>query len=157
MLKNKQKTYRIQISAATENLQIIRSFIQEVARKAGFNDEQIDQIKLAVDEACTNAIKHAYHFDASKMIDLQIRLDSKKIDITITDNGPGFNPERLDQPDINKNARKAKPGGLGIHLMKTLMDDVRFHIIPGQKTEVHLIKYRSDHKKQKSDLPEVNA
>ncbi len=142
MLKNSKKTYRIQISAATENLEIIRSFVEEIARKAGFNSEQIDQIKLAVDEACTNAIKHAYHFDASKMIDLDIHTEHGKIEIVVTDYGSGFNPEQLDQPDINLNVRKARPGGLGIHLMKTLMDDVRFHIIPGQKTEVILVKYK---------------
>ncbi len=143
MQKNKAKTYRIQISAATENLEIIRGFIQDIARQAGFTTEQIDQIKLAVDEACTNAIKHAYSYDASKTIDLKIDLDSEKMEIVVTDYGPGFDPQKLDQPDINKNAKKAKPGGLGIHLMKTLMDTVNFKIIPGQKTEVHLIKYRT--------------
>ncbi len=145
MQKNKTKTYRIQISAATENLEIIRGFIQQVARKAGFNTEQIDQIKLAVDEACTNAIKHAYHFDASQMIDLKIQLCSDKIEIIITDYGPGFDPQNLSQPDLNKNVKKGKPGGLGIHLMKTLMDRVDFYIIPGKRTEVHLIKYRTSH------------
>ncbi len=146
MQKNKTKIYRIQISAATENLSIIRGFIQQIAQKAGFDAEQIDQIKLAVDEACTNAIKHAYRFDASKMIDLEIRLSDDQLEIVVTDYGPGFDPSKLDQPDINKNAKKAKPGGLGIHLMKTLMDAVDFNIIPGQKTQVHLVKYRTANK-----------
>lgn len=142
MKKPKKEYYRLKVSAATRNLEIVRNFVHQLAKTAGFTNEQIDQIELSVDEACTNVIKHAYHFDESKMIELEVVVDSEKMEIIITDYGGGFDPSKLDQPDINEFVKKAHPGGLGIHLMQKLMDDVKFNIIPGKKTEVHLIKYR---------------
>ncbi len=146
--KNKQQRFNLQIPASTDNLQIIRDFIQKLAREAHFSEEQIDQIELAVDEACTNAIKHAYHYDASQVIDIEILMDLNKMEIVVTDYGPGFDPAKLPEPDINHSMKNAKAGGLGIHLMKKVMDDVRFNIKPGQKNEVHLIKFKKSGKKQ---------
>ncbi len=140
--KNKRQTFRLQISASTDNLQIIRDFVHHLAKKAGFKAEQIDQIELAVDEACTNVIKHAYKFDASQLIDLQIFIDGQKMEIVVSDYGNGFDPGQLPEPDINHSMKKGRAGGLGIHLMKKLMDEVKFNIIPGTKTEVHLIKLK---------------
>lgn len=143
MKQDKTEKYRLQVSAATRNLGIVRDFIRHLAKEAGFDKEKIEQIELAVDEACTNVIKHAYHYDASKMIDLRIRIDRKKMVISVIDYGGGFDLSKIKQPDINHNVKKAKAGGLGIHLMKKLMDEVQFHIEPGKKTEVRLIKFRS--------------
>ena len=143
MKKDKTETYRLQVSAETKNLGIVRDFIRRLAKEAGFDKEKIEQIELAVDEACTNVIKHAYRYDASKMIDLRIRIDRKKITISVIDYGGGFDLAKIKQPDIGHNVKNAKAGGLGIHLMKKLMDEVQFHIEPGKKTKVRLIKFRS--------------
>ncbi len=143
MKKEKTKEYRLQVTAETKNLGLVRDFIRRLANEAGFDKEKIEQIELAVDEACTNVIKHAYHYDTSKMIDLHITIDSTKMVVSVIDYGGGFDLSKIKQPDINHNVKKAKAGGLGIHLMKKLMDEVRFHIEPGKKTEVRLIKFRS--------------
>ncbi|APF17399.1 putative anti-sigma regulatory factor, serine/threonine protein kinase [Caldithrix abyssi DSM 13497] len=141
--KHKRQRFRLQITASTDNLQTIRHFIHELVQKAGFSAEQIDQIELAVDEACTNVIKHAYRFDATKPIDLEIIIDDQKAEIIVTDYGSGFDPEKLPEPDLNHSLKKGRAGGLGIHLMKKVMDDVRFNITPGKKTKVHLIKFKN--------------
>lgn len=146
--KNKQRHFKLQISASTDNLQTIRDFIQRLAKEAHFDSEQIDQIALAVDEACTNAIKHAYQYDASKKIDIEIWLAPEKMEIVVTDYGPGFDPDKLPEPDINHSMKNGKAGGLGIHLMKKVMDEVRFEIRPGQKNAVHLIKFKKAEKEQ---------
>lgn len=146
--KNKKKRFKLQISASTDNLQIIRDFIQKLAQEAHFDEEQIDQIALAVDEACTNAIKHAYKYDTSKKIDIEILLDTDKMEIVVTDFGPGFDPAKLPEPDINHSMKNGKAGGLGIHLMKKVMDEVRFDIQPGQRNAVHLIKFKKLEKEQ---------
>jgi len=143
MKQTVKKKYRLKISAATENLEIIRDFINRLAKKAGFNDEQVDQIELSVDEACTNVIKHAYKYDARKMIEIDVFIDPEKIEIMITDRGNGFDLSKLAKPKLDEFIKHARPGGLGIHLMKKLMDKVKFNIEPGKKTQVSLIKYRS--------------
>lgn len=141
-MKKKQKnTFRIRFPSSTENLETIREFIGKLARKAGFNTEKADQIALAVDEACTNVIKHAHKFDARRMIDLAVIYTNEKFEVVITDKGKGFDPSKMPKPDLDKYMHEARKGGLGIHLMKTLMDEVNYTFNPGVKNQVSLIKY----------------
>ncbi len=141
MKKRTKQKYKLQISSETENLEIIRDFIQRLAKKGGFDQEQSDQIALAVDEACTNVIKHAHHYDPRRMIDIAVFLHPDKIEIVVTDRGKGFDPKKLSKPDIKKYVHESRSGGLGIHLMRTLMDEVNYQFDPGKKNQVSLIKY----------------
>jgi serine/threonine-protein kinase RsbW len=143
MKKTRKQKFKLKISSVTDNLEIIREFINNIAQKAGFNEESVDQIELAVDEACTNVIKHAYKYSRDRMLDIAVSLDQEKIEISIMDKGAGFNPDNLPIPDLEKYMRNAKVGGLGIHLMRTLMDEVNFSINPGKKNQVSLVKYRT--------------
>ena len=140
-MKKRSQKYKLKIPSITENLQLIREFIIKVAEKAGFDRERQEQIALAVDEACTNVIKHAHKFDSRRMIDIQIFVDEQKIRITITDKGRGFDVSRIKDPDLKKFARESRHGGLGIYLIKTLMDDVQYQFTPGVKNQVQLTKY----------------
>ena len=143
-MKNVRKQkFKLRISSVTENLEIIREFINNIAHKGGFSEESVDQIELAVDEACTNVIKHAYNYSSKRMLDISVFLDNEKIEIIIMDKGSGFNPDSLPIPNLEKYMRVAKVGGLGIHLMRTLMDEVNFSINPGKKNQVSLVKYLS--------------
>lgn len=141
MKKTRKQKFKLKISSVTENLEIIREFINNIATKAGFNEEGVDQIELAVDEACTNVIKHAYKYSTKRMLDISVFVDNEKMEIVITDKGGGFNPDKLPVPNLEKYMRVAKVGGLGIHLMRTLMDEVNFSINPGKKNQVSLVKY----------------
>ena len=141
MKKPKKQKYKLRISSSTENLEIIREFINNIASKAGFSEENVDQIELAVDEACTNVIKHAYKYSDKRMLDISVMLDNEKMEIIIMDKGAGFNPEKLPVPNLEKYMRVAKAGGLGIHLMRTLMDEVNFSMNPGKRNQVSLVKY----------------
>lgn len=140
----KKHRYKIKFPSRTDNLEVIRDFIQRVALKAGFIQEDADQISLAVDEACTNIIKHAHNYNSRRMIDLAVVYDKKQIEIIITDKGKGFDPKKLEKPDLSKYIHEAKMGGLGIHLMKTLMDEVNYIFNPGIKNQVSLIKYLNE-------------
>jgi serine/threonine-protein kinase RsbW len=141
MGKTRKQKFRLKISSITDNLEVIRDFINNLAKKAGFNDEGADQIELAVDEACTNVIKHAYKFDTKKMLDISVFLDKEKMEIIISDKGSGFDISKLQVPDLEKYVHESKMGGLGIHLMRTLMDEVNYSFNPGKKNQVSLVKY----------------
>ena len=106
-----------------------------------FNEETQEQIALSVDEACTNVIKHAHHHNARRLMDIKIETDANKIKITITDKGKGFDITKLQDPDIEKYIKESKHGGLGIYLIKTLMDEVNYEFNPGVKNQVQLTKY----------------
>ena len=140
-MKVKTQRYRLRIPSITENLQMIRVFVLKIAAKVGFNEETQEQIALSVDEACTNVIKHAHHHNARRLMDIKIETDANKIKITITDKGKGFDITKLQDPDIEKYIKESKHGGLGIYLIKTLMDEVNYEFNPGVKNQVQLIKY----------------
>ena len=140
-MKVKGQKYRLKIPSITENLQMIREFVLKIAAKAGFNEETREQIALAVDEACTNVIKHAHHHDARRLMDIQIQTDINKMKIIITDKGHGFDITKLKDPDLEKFIKESKHGGLGIYLIKTLMDEVNYEFNPGVKNQVELTKY----------------
>jgi serine/threonine-protein kinase RsbW len=140
-MKAKTHKYKLKIPSITENLQMIREFVLKIAAKTGFNEETQEQIALAVDEACTNVIKHAHHHDARRLMDIQIKTDANKMIITITDKGSGFDIRKLKDPDLEKYIRESRHGGLGIYLIKTLMDEVDYEFNPGVKNQVQLTKY----------------
>lgn len=134
--------YRLKLPASSENLDIIRKFIEGIAGNMGFSEESIYQIELAVDEACANVITHAYRGENSgeKIIHVTVKQKKDRIEIAIADKGAGFDPARIKSPNMEEYLKKMKPGGLGVHLIKSLMDDVRFHIRPGVRNEVRMVK-----------------
>lgn len=138
----RNQRFRLRIPSVTENLQLIRDFVMKIADNAGFNNENQEKIALAVDEACTNVIKHAHKFSSRRLIDIFVQTDSKKIKITITDKGRGFDIGEIKDPDLKKYVKEARHGGLGIYLIKTLMDDVQFEYTPGVKNQVQLTKFK---------------
>ncbi len=136
-----KKEYKLRIPSQTENLEVIREFVSGVAKKVGFGDDEINKIELAVDEACTNVIEHAYQNDNTKDIDVAVKLDYQKLTVVVTDKGKSFKPSDIAIPDMKKYLAELRVGGLGIYLMRTLMDEVDFKIQPGVKNEVHMSKY----------------
>jgi serine/threonine-protein kinase RsbW len=133
--------YCMRIPSQTDNLEIIRNFVSGVARKVGFDDSDISKIELSVDEACTNVIEHAYSRQGQKNIDIAVKIDYRKFTVIITDRGKAFNFNAVEVPDMKTYLAELRVGGLGIYLMKTLMDEVEYHSTPGRKNEVRMVKY----------------
>jgi serine/threonine-protein kinase RsbW len=135
------KSYLLKIPSQTDNLELIRNFINGVAKKVGFDSEESNKIELAVDEACTNVIEHAYQHDETKDIDIAIKIDYHKITVIVTDKGKSFNMREVELPNMQSYLAELRVGGLGIYLMKTLMDEVDYRSKPGVKNEVRMVKY----------------
>ncbi|HXX63306.1 MAG TPA: ATP-binding protein [Methanomassiliicoccales archaeon] len=135
------KNLTLQVESRTERLIAVRDFVSDAARAFGFDDEDISKIALAVDEACTNVIKHAYKFDPTKTIQVVIHGGNRTFEVAIRDDGLQFNPTQLPPPDMKEYLTHFRKGGLGVHLMKSLMDKVEYSMAPGKINEVRLIKY----------------
>lgn len=133
----------LHIESRTERLIAVREFVSNAAREFGFNEEDIGKIALAVDEACTNVIKHAYRFDPNNEITITIRRKNGAFEVSILDSGAGFDPARIPTPIMKEYLSHFRRGGLGIYLMKSLMDKVEYGNAPGQRNEVRLTKYLS--------------
>ncbi len=150
-MAKKEKNYHIKIPSQTDDLEVIRNFVAGVAKKVGFDGDEVNKIELAVDEACTNVIEHAYQYDMKKNIDVAIKIDYNKFTVVVTDRGKGFNMQDVEIPDMKRYLAEIRVGGLGIYLMKQLMDEVDYHTEPGVKNEVRMVKYLlKDGRKKKS-------
>ena len=136
--KIKQK--QLVVEGKTNNLSMIRDFVYTAASDIGIRTEIIDNIILAVDEACTNIIKHAYKSIKVGEIIVRLEYSDKKFTVIIKDYGAPFRPETIPDPDLQTYYRQHRVGGLGMYLMKSLMDEVKYISIPGKYNQVRLSK-----------------
>lgn len=141
------RNYILKIPSQTDNLEIIRDFVAGIARKVGFGVEDTNKIELALDEACTNVIEHAYQHDESKDIDIAVKIDTNKFTIVVADRGRSFNVEEIELPDMESYLAELRVGGLGIYLIKTLMDEVDYQSKSDGKNQVIMVKYLIEKKK----------
>jgi serine/threonine-protein kinase RsbW len=124
---NPAKTYKkIFVSGDTNELNRIRDFVIENALLFGFSEDQSFKICLAVDEACSNLIRHSFKFDTTKEICIAIEESKEKFTINIIDKGVAFNPLDYDTPDMVEYLKKFKKGGLGIHIIRSVMDEISY-------------------------------
>lgn len=141
--ENKILNKQLKIKSKTENLSGVRAFTENFAYQVGFSEDIINKIVLAVDEACTNIIKHAYKNSPDGDIIISISFFDNKLSISIIDNGKHFDPDKIPDPDIKEYYRQKKSGGLGMFLIKKLMDEVKYSTTTGNLNQVTLVKYLS--------------
>lgn len=117
----------------TENLESIRSFVFDNSTNFGFNEYKAEELVLAVDEACTNLIKHAYKYSPKDSIVVEINSNENRFIVNIIDNSPSFDPRLVQDPDMIEYRNEYKKGGLGIFIMKSLVDSVNYQVINNGK------------------------
>lgn len=141
IVKNKSFTNVIIVESSTANLVVVRNFVSEAAFSSGIDEDTTNRIVLAVDEACTNIIRHAYKNINTKPIEVSIIQNKNKFEVVITDYGKPFDPNSIKNPDVKDYLKNYKKGGLGMFLMRSLVDDVEYRRDEGEKNVVRLIKY----------------
>ena len=113
---------------------------EEFAARAGFDEDTIPNIAMAVREAAINAVLHGNSYDPAKQITASFEVNNDSLIIRITDQGPGLDPSRIPDPLAPENILRGS--GRGIFLIKAFMDEVHFRQLhPG--TELTLIKHRT--------------
>ncbi len=115
------------IPSQTERLSDVREFVADRARQHGFNEDDVNKIAIAVDEACTNIIKHGYNYSPDNSIDIDITRSGNEFEILISDRGKQFDPAAIQSPDMKDYFAHYRRGGLGVYLMKRIMDKVEFN------------------------------
>ncbi|TVQ11589.1 MAG: ATP-binding protein [Balneolaceae bacterium] len=134
-----RKINKIIVRASTEFLGEVRDFVAHHAGLTGFDSEEVEDIRLAVDEAMTNVIKHAYGHDSSKLITVQQGVENSEFWVRITDSGRSFNLEGYVEPDIEERIRQKKKGGVGVYLIRRLMDNVEYKKV-NSRNEIKMTK-----------------
>jgi serine/threonine-protein kinase RsbW len=124
-----RETFHLEVPADENNLSEVRDFIADICTKAGFLKSETNNTKLAVDEACTNIIKHAYK-EKGGDIRIDVQAEPGKIEINIFDRGEPFDWSEVKEPDLDLYVEIGKKGGLGIYLMNRLMDSLNYSASP---------------------------
>lgn len=125
-------------------LKVVRCTIAGMCDLAGFSLKDRDRICLAVDEACSNIIRHSYKGSPDGKIVITCRVGGDKIDISIRDFGEKIDLERVKPPDLGD----VKPGGLGVHMIRSVMDTMEYDCSHEVGTEIHMTKYLHSGEKQ---------
>ncbi len=130
----------IERDAHLESLQEIRDFIEEAARRAGLDPSAQFDLKLAVDEACSNIVLHGYEPGKPGPIGVSFESDGRQVVVTITDRARPFDPKNAPVPDLDVDWRERRPGGLGWYLIRQVMDSVEYDSDPERGNRLTLVK-----------------
>jgi len=132
----------VRYAAKFEFLDEIREFVGDIARRGGFGDKDVYNIQLATDEAASNIIEHAYEDTADGVLDLSCGMDRNTITIILIDYGISFDPSVVPLPDLKADLSERKIGGLGIFLMRKLMDEVHYEPRKDKSNVLTMIKHK---------------
>ena len=135
--------YKLTIPSSTRYLEDVRHFVEAHALEANLAEAAVEQLKIAVDEACTNVIEHAYNGEGEHQIDIAIIVKPDRLVVRIRDEGEAFNPDSYEEPNIFEFAKRHKKGGFGVHIMRRLMDQVEYRT-RGKFNECCMVKYRNN-------------
>ncbi len=147
MFKNVIKE-QLKVPAHIDYLGELRDFVVRVGRKYGVSEKIINSFKLAIDEAGTNIIRHAYRdHDEPGFILLRVIVRKASITVSLIDQGKFFDPRNVGSPDLKRYVDIGKKGGLGIFIIRKLMDEIDYRRTE-EGNELRLTKYRTSEKKK---------
>ena len=142
MFKNVRKE-EITVPAQMTYLIQVREFIEHIGKRYKFDDKVINSFKLVIDEACTNVIRHGYRDIKNGEITIKAIIRRLSLTILIIDQGKSYDPSQASTPDLGKYVDIGKKGGLGILMMRKLMDDLQY-VVTERGNEFRLTKNREN-------------
>jgi serine/threonine-protein kinase RsbW len=120
------KRVSVSMPADVNLLGALRAFFVTILREHGYGQEMINDLELSTDEAVTNVVEHAYQYDTRKAVFVEMTMEKGQVVVKIKDQGQAFNPLQADPVNLDKHIAERRTGGLGMHLMQTLMDSVDY-------------------------------
>ena len=133
-------TTELSLPSRIETVATVAAAVAEFIGRSGISDDAAFGIDMAVREAVTNAVLHGNRRDENKTVDIVLKSSPDAVEISVHDQGPGFNPEEVPDPTATENILKTS--GRGIFFMRTFMDEVDWLIRPEGGTTVRMLKRR---------------
>ncbi|MGC9194468.1 MAG: ATP-binding protein [Syntrophobacteraceae bacterium] len=115
----------------------VRGLTEKICNAAGIAGEQTDKLVLAVDEACTNVIRHAYGNRRDGRIKLSFLATADRLEIAVRDFGAGTDPAMFRGRDLSQ----IRPGGLGMHFIESAADNLEIVCLPGEGMVLKMVKF----------------
>ena len=138
--KMKERSTSLRMKAVLENVPRAIECVTQWAEAAGFDQRALYAIQLAVDEACANVVDHAYEGIEPGDIEVQCRLEDQILTVRVRDWGSGFDLACVAEPDLEAPLEERIPGGLGLFLVRQVMDEVQFRCDPELGNELTMSK-----------------
>jgi anti-anti-sigma factor len=120
------KTLKVFIPADVNLLAALRVFLKTVLREHGYPEDLLNDVELSADEAVTNVVEHAYRYDTQRVVEVELVLEKDRVTVFVRDDGEAFDPGERRQVDLERHIAERRTGGLGVHLMHTMMDEVSY-------------------------------
>lgn len=118
--------YCYKVPCKKEKLREIRGFVKEVLDKHGLSEIDVSTLVLAIDEVCANLIIHSHECNPKDSIELEIKFDKNQIlTFSIIDSAEIFNINDYEEPSLEDIIKKQRKGGIGLILVKRIMDDIQ--------------------------------
>jgi serine/threonine-protein kinase RsbW len=128
----------IRIGSALEYLDLVQTLSDCVTEFMGYDEDTAHWIGMSVRESVTNAIQHGNKLDPAKKVDIRFEVAPDHLEITVKDEGNGFQVDKLPNPLDPENL--LKPSGRGIFYIRSFMDEVEFIAHSQGGMEVHMVK-----------------
>jgi serine/threonine-protein kinase RsbW len=135
-----KRSTTLRLQAILTNVPVAIDCVTRSAEAAGFEDPVLYQVQLAVDEACANVVHHAYRGMEPGDMEVSCTFDGQCLVIRVRDWGRGFSPEDVPEPDVKAPLEKRTFGGLGLFLLKQVMDQVEYTFDRERGNELTMVK-----------------
>lgn len=133
------ETERLFCSVTLDDLSLIRGFVRDTAVSGGCERSAIAEFVVAVNEAVANIVRHGYR-DAPGDIEVAVVCGGEAVLVLLRDDCPPFDPTLVDSPDTTLPLEERPFGGLGVHMMRTYCDELRYRRDPRGRNELTLLK-----------------
>ena len=138
-------TDRLEVAAHTRNLAVVREFLHNAIKRSLLPTKDVNKVVLAVDEAVANTMQHGYEGREPGSVEVLIEADSQRFTVRIRDNGISYDPaagsKKNESIDLPAHIASGNKRGLGLFIMRKVMDEVRYTSREGDINELTLVKY----------------
>lgn len=125
--------YKYKVGCSIENLKGVRDFIRTSLKNHRIPDLVVSEIVLALDEMCSNLMIHAHHCNPDEMFEINIYVEGNKpLVFELIDDGSVFDINQFHEPALNNIIHEKRKGGLGIRLVKSIMDKIEYQNMSGR-------------------------
>jgi serine/threonine-protein kinase RsbW len=142
---------RIERTALPQNLGAFLDFMDDACSTGELSDDVVFALRLAAEEACTNVINHGYGAENAGPLSLTFDHQPDAVVLTVEDRGAPFHPDDVAKPDLTASAEDRALGGLGWHLIRQVMDDVRHEPMDGGGNRLTMVKRLSTDKNMENN------
>ena len=135
------KDEKIYLESDLINLSKARNFISDKGKEAGADESDITRVEISCDEWCANIIEHGVGSGEDRGFTVECRKENEKFIVIYEHEGHRFNPIEQDDVDINDHFSRSKERGLGVYIMKEMMDEIHYDYIGNRINRLTLVKY----------------